>query len=342
MFLSYKSKMSYFNPDEELLTRRQDNGDRFCLFPIQYKDIYDMYKKNESCFWTTEEIDFTQDINDYNSLTDNEKYFLENILGFFASSDNIVIERLLSSLSTEIQLPEVRLFYGFQACIEGVHTQSYNLMIDTLVKDTKRKHQLFRAIDTIPVVKKKSDWAIKYIEQKLDQKDALARKIFAFGIVEGLFFSSSFASIFYFKERGKLLHGLAKSNEWIARDEGFHCEFAILLYTYVNNKLSQKDAINIMKEAVSIEQEFICDSISCDMIGMRKDEMKQYIRYVADRLMKSFGYDLIYEASNPYSFMEKNSLGGKTNFFESRVSEYRKASSSTINFDTSSDSEDDF
>lgn len=331
-----------FDPNQEILTRRDNNSSsRFCLFPIQYEDIYQMYKKNESCFWVVDEIDFTQDIDDYERLSDSEKYFLENILGFFASSDNIVIERLLSSLSVEIQLPEVRLFYGFQCAIEGIHTQAYNLMIDTLIKDNKRKQELFNAIETIPCVKQKSDWAVKYIEQKLDKPESLAAKIFAFGIVEGLFFSSSFASIFYFKQRGKLLHGLAKSNEWISRDEGFHTEFAILLYSYVKNKLSKQDALDIMKEAVAIEEEFICESIPCDLIGMKKKEMKSYIRYVADRLMYSFGYELIYEAKNPYAFMEKNSLSGKTNFFESRVSEYRKASSSSINFD-SSDSDGDF
>ena len=248
---------------------------------------------------------------------------------------------MFSSLATEITVPEARLFYSFQLCMEAVHSVTYNLLIDTLVKDTKGKQDLFRAVETLPCVAKKAQWAINHIETKLDRPDALARKIFSFGIVEGLFFSGSFCALFWLKNRGLCCHGLGLSNEFIARDEGLHVEFAILLYKYVVNRLSEEDAFAIMRQAVDIEEEFITESISCNMIGMKCLEMKQYIRYVADRLLHSFGYNILYEATNPFPFMMKNSIDGKSNFFEKRVSDYRRATASPSSFTTVDDLEND-
>ena len=285
--------------ENEILTANENEMDRFCLFPIKYMDMYKMYERHQSMFWTPEEIDIASDVNDFKSLTSTEQNFIEHILGFFASSDNIVIERLFSSLATEITVPEVRLFYSFQLCMESVHSVTYNLLIDTLVKDPKRKQDLFRAVETLPAVGRKAQWAIDHIESKLDQKDALARKIFSFGIVEGLFFSGSFCALFWLKNRGKCCNGLGLSNEFISRDEALHVEFAILLYKYVVNRLSEEDAYSIMRTAVDIEDEFITESISCQMIGMSCSDMKQYIRFCADRLLQSFGYNILYEVSNP-------------------------------------------
>lgn len=305
---------------EEYLTSK--NNDRLQLFPIKHEDMWEQYKKHEQSIWTVEEIDMTQDKKEWETLSDNEKQFIENILAFFASSDSIVLENLVSNFCQEITCPEARCFYGVQAFIENVHSEAYALMIETFVDDSVRKDQLFRAIDTIPCVEKKGQWALQWISKKEDKCD-LARRLFAFGIVEGMFFSGSFCAIYWLKQKGKLINSLGKSNEWIARDEGLHLNFAILLYTYIQNRLDKEEAENIMREAVEIEEEFICDSIPVDMIGMSKDLMCQYIRFVADRIMVQFGYDILFECKNPFPFMQQISLDGKTNFFEARVSEYQ-------------------
>lgn len=317
----------------------EDNS-RFCLFPIKYNDLYNAYETHRNCFWTAQEVDFVKDKEQYKLLTENEQRFIESILAFFANSDGIVLENLFTNLTTKISVPEARQFYAMQTLSEAIHQETYSKLIDTFISCPKRKQELFTAIDTIPVVKKKSQWALDKIHQKKDHCD-LSRLLFSFGIVEGLFFSSSFASIFWLKERNLLVHSLGLSNQWISRDESFHTDFAALLHTYVKNKISEEEAIEIMKDAVKIEIEFITESIKCDMIGMKKKEMATYICYVADRLMVSFGYNVIYEASNPYPFISKVSLDGKTNFFEAKVTEYALPSqvSSETNFDVNFDTE---
>ena len=305
--------------NDEILTI--ENNDRFSLFPIRYPDMWKQYKNHENTFWTVQEIDMSIDRKEWDTLSENERTFIENILAFFANSDSIVLENLVTNFCKEITIPEARCFYGFQAMMENIHSEAYGLMIDTFVKDEKRKNELYRAMETIPCVEQKAQWALDWIYRKKDKKD-LARRLFAFGIVEGLFFSGSFCAIFWLKEKGKLINSLGKSNEWIARDEALHTDFAILLYSYIKNRISEEEAIDIMKEAVLIEEQFICHSLSVDMIGMSKEMMSQYIRFVADRLMVQFGYSIIYEAVNPFPFMQKISLDGKTNFFEQRVSEY--------------------
>ena len=299
---------------------KQDN-ERFFLFPIRYHDMWKLYKKHQQTIWTTEEIDMSIDRKEWEKLDPVEKKFIENILGFFANSDTIVLENLVTNFCKEITIPEARCFYGIQAAMENVHSETYALMIDTFVQDETRKLELFHAMETIPCVEKKANWALKWITSNKDDHD-LARRLFGFGIVEGLFFSGSFCAIFWLKEKGKLINSLGKSNEWIARDEALHTDFAILLYKYVDNKVAVEEAKQIMRDAVSIEEEFICQSIPVKMIGMDQDLMCEYIRFVADRLMVQFGYPVLYEAKNPFAFMQKISLDGKTNFFEQRVSEY--------------------
>lgn len=290
--------------------------------------MWEQYKNHKNSFWTVEEIDMSIDRKEWGTLTENEKTFIENILAFFANSDSIVLENLVTNFCKEITIPEARCFYSFQAMIENIHSEAYALMIDTFVNDEKRKEELFKAMETIPCVEQKAQWALKWINMKKDEKD-LARRLFAFGIVEGLFFSGSFCSIFWLKERGKLINSLGKSNEWIARDEALHTEFAVLLYKYIQNRISEEEAQDIMIEAVRIEIEFITESLSVGMIGMNKELMSEYIRFVADRLMVQFGYNILYEAKNPFPFMQKISLDGKTNFFEQRVSEYCIANGTT-------------
>lgn len=316
--------------ENEFITK--SSNDRFCLFPIKYPDIWKHYKDHEQTIWTAEEIDMTQDKKQWDTLTENEQNFIQNILAFFASSDTIVLENLMTNFSNQITIPEARCFYSVQAFIESVHTQVYALMIETFVNDAEKKEKLFRAIETIPCVQQKAEWAIQWISNKKD-KSHLGRNLFCFGIVEGLFFSGSFCAIFWLKQKGKLIHSLGKSNEWIARDEALHTRFAILMYSYIENKISEEEASEIMRDAVAIEENFICNSISVDMIGMSKDLMCEYIRFVADRLMVQFGYNVIYEAKNPFVFMEQISLEGKTNFFEAKVSEYRiPESAKELNF----------
>jgi ribonucleotide reductase beta subunit family protein with ferritin-like domain len=299
----------------------EENPDRFVMFPIKYPDIWKMYKDACASFWTAEEIDFAGDLIDYPKLSENEQYFIKMILAFFSSSDGIVNENLCYRFYNEIQIPEARAFYGFQVAIESIHSEVYSLMIDTFVKDTVEKDKLFHAIDNFPSIKKKADWAIKYIQSE----DDFATRLIAFAIVEGVFFSGAFCSIFWIKQKG-LMPGLCFSNELIARDESSHTLFAVLIYSHLNNKLSQEKIYNIMKEAVEIETEFINSSIPCSLLGMNSDLMTQYIQFVSDRLLVQLGCDQLYKVKNPFPFMESIGLQNNTNFFESRVSEYNKAS----------------
>ena len=304
----------------ELLT--QENPGRFVLFPICYKDIWDKYKDHMSVFWTAQEIDLSKDRKDWNNLTNNEKYFIKNILAFFAGSDGIVLENLGSRFMSEIQIPEAKCFYGFQIAMENIHSETYSLLIDTYIQDDQEKDRLFNAIETIPCVKRKAEWALKWIN---DKDSSFATRLIAFAIVEGVFFSGSFCSIFWLKKRG-LMPGLTFSNELISRDEGLHTDFAVLLYTkYIKNKLSEEKVHEIVSEAVSIEKEFITESLPCNLIGMNSELMKQYIEFVADRLLSQLSHNKLYNTKNPFDFMEMISLRGKTNFFEKRVSEYSMA-----------------
>lgn len=303
----------------------QENKDRFVLFPIQYHDIWEMYKKAESSFWTAEEIDLMQDLQDWNNkLNDDEKHFIKHVLAFFAASDGIVNENLAVNFLREVQFPEARCFYGFQVMIENIHSETYSLLIDTYIKDSDEKNKLFHAIDTVPCVGKKAEWALRWINN-----GSFVERLIAFAAVEGIFFSGSFCSIFWLKKRG-LMPGLSFSNELISRDEGLHCDFACLLYTkYIENKLPESTVQQIIREAVSIEHEFVRDAIPVRLIGMNADLMCQYIEFVADRLLVALGCNKIYNATNPFDFMEMISLQGKTNFFEKRVSEYKKAAVGT-------------
>jgi len=295
---------------------------RFVLFPIQYPDIWAAYKKAESVFWTYEEIDLSKDIYDWDDkLTDNERHFIKHILAFFAASDGIVMENLAVRFMREVQIPEARAFYSFQIAMENIHSETYSGLIDTYIKDPAERDRLFNAIERIPCVKKKAEWALKYIEN--DAVD-FATRLVAFAIVEGIFFSASFCSIFWLKKRG-LMMGLTLSNEFISRDEGLHTDFACLLYSKLRNKLSEDRVHQMIRESVEIEKEFITESIPCNMIGMNSDMMKTYIEFCADRLTVQLGYPRIWNSKNPFDFMELQSMEGKTNFFERRVSEYAKA-----------------
>tara|TARA_B100001094_G_scaffold231439_1_gene226251 strand:- start:561 stop:1517 length:957 start_codon:yes stop_codon:yes gene_type:complete len=297
------------------------NPNRFTIFPLKYPDLWELYKKAESSFWTSGEIDFSADSNDWDNLNEDEKHFLLNILAFFAGSDGIVLENLLTNFFTEVQIPEARSFYALQAAIENIHGEVYGLLIDTFSENDEIKNKLFNAIETIPCVKKKADWAIKWMNPSL----SFAHRLVAFAIVEGVFFSGSFCAIFWFKSRNKMVKTLGTSNELIARDESMHTEFAIALYHHLKNKLDNETINNIIKEAVEIEEEFIIDSIKCSMIGMNELLMRQYIRFVADRLLIQLGCPKIYNDENPFAFMETIGLDGKTNFFEKRVTEYQLA-----------------
>ena len=304
----------------EILTL--ETNDRYCLFPIKYHDMWEHYKTHKNSFWTVEEIDMSIDKKEWDTLCDTERKFIEHILAFFANSDSIVLENLVTNFCKEVTIPEARCFYAFQAMMENIHSEAYALMIDTFIDDQVHKMKLFRAMETIPCVEKKAKWALQWIN---DENCSLARRLMAFGIVEGLFFSGSFCAIFWLKEKGKLINSLGKSNEWISRDEALHTEFAILLYGYVVQKMDEEEAIAMMKDAVAIETEFICESLPVSMIGMDKTLMKQYIHFVADKLLVKFGYSKVYDESCPFPFMQKISLDGKTNFFEARVSEYSQA-----------------
>ncbi|SET90391.1 ribonucleoside-diphosphate reductase small subunit [Hymenobacter actinosclerus] len=302
---------------EPLLT---ENPNRFVLFPIQHDDVWQFYKKAEASFWTAEEIDLSQDQKDWDNLNDGERHFISHVLAFFAASDGIVNENLAINFMQEVQMAEARCFYGFQVMMENIHSETYSLLIDTYIKDPKQKDYLFNALETVPCVKKKGDWAIKWINS-----ENFTERLIAFAAVEGIFFSGSFCSIFWLKKRG-LMPGLTFSNELISRDEGLHCDFACLLYKdHMQNKLPEARVQEIIRDAVEIEQEFVTDALPVNLIGMNAKTMSQYIEFVADRLLESLGYSRIYNATNPFDFMEMISLQGKTNFFEKRVAEYQKA-----------------
>lgn len=296
-------------------------GERYTLFPISAneQDLYKMYKKQVASFWTAEEIDFSKDKEDWEKLTENERYFIKHILAFFAGSDGVVQENLATRFQKEVQSPVARLFYGMQNAMEGIHSETYSLLIDQYVKDKDEQMKYFRAIDEIPAIRKKAQWAIKWIESPTDY----ATRLIGFACVEGIFFSGSFCAIYWLKKRG-LLPGLTFSNELISRDEGLHTEFAIAMYHKLQNKLSSEETITIIKDAVEAETEFITEALPCSLIGMNARDMTQYIQFVADRLAVQLGCPKIYKASNPFDFMDLISLEGKTNFFEKKVSEYSK------------------
>jgi len=298
------------------------SGQRYTLFPISpaEEDLYKLYKKAVACFWTAEEIDFSRDREDWDKLNYNEQNFIKQVLAFFAGSDGIVQENLATRFQKDIQSPVARLFYGFQNASEGIHSETYSLLIDQYVKDKDEQLKYFRAIDTIPCIAAKAQWAKNWIEST----DSYATRLVAFACVEGIFFSGSFCAIYWIKKRG-LLPGLTFSNELISRDEGLHTEFAVTLYHKLVNKLSEKEIRQIITEAVEIECNFICESLPCSLIGMNAKDMKTYIEFVADRLALQFGISKIYKSMNPFDFMELISLEGKTNFFEKKVSEYAKA-----------------
>ncbi len=302
--------------ENEVLLR--ENKDRFVILPINYPRIWEMYKKHEASFWTAEEIDLSDDLKHWENLNDGERHFISHILAFFAASDGIVNENLAVNFMSEVQVPEARCFYGFQIMMENIHSETYALLIDTYVKDPAEKDRLFHAIDTVPAVQKKAQWALKWINN-----GTFAQRLVAFAAVEGIFFSGSFCSIFWLKKRG-LMPGLTFSNELISRDEGMHCEFACLLYSMLGEKLSKEEATAIITDAVEIEKEFVTDALPVNLIGMNAKLMSQYIEFVADRWLLELGYDKVYNAANPFDFMEMISLQGKTNFFEKRVGDYQK------------------
>ena len=299
----------------------QPNDNRFVIFPIQHNDLWEWYKKQQACFWTAEEIDLQSDVIDWTTkLTDDERYFIKHILAFFAASDGIVNENLAENFVNEVQYSEAKFFYGFQIMMENVHSETYSLLIDTYVKDEGEKDRLFRAIEVFPAIRKKADWALKWIES-----DSFAERLIAFAAVEGIFFSGAFCSIFWLKKRG-LLPGLTFSNELISRDEGMHADFAVHLHNnHIVNRVSPERIREIIIDALNIEREFITESLPVSLIGMNSKLMTQYLEFVADRLLLEFGCEKEYEATNPFDFMEMISLEGKTNFFEKRVSEYQKA-----------------
>ena len=296
-----------------------ENPNRFVLFPIQNDEVWQYYKKSQASFWTAEEIDLSQDQKDWNTLNDNERHFIKHVLAFFAASDGIVNENLAVNFMQEVQMPEARCFYGFQIMMENIHSETYSLLIDTYIKDPKEKDYLFNALETVPAVQKKGEWALKWINS-----ENFAERLVAFAAVEGIFFSGSFCSIFWLKKRG-LMPGLTFSNELISRDEGLHCDFACLLYSYLQNKLSEERVQSIIADAVRIEQEFVTDALPVSLIGMNAKNMAHYIEFVADRLLVALGCAKIYNTANPFDFMEMISVQGKTNFFEKRVAEYQKA-----------------
>lgn len=303
--------------EDEVLLR--ENKDRFVILPINYPKLWEHYKRHEASFWTAEEIDLSADAKDWAAMTDGERHFISHVLAFFAASDGIVNENLAVNFMSEVQLPEARCFYGFQIMMENIHSETYALLIDTYIKDAKEKDRLFHAIDTVPAVKKKAEWALRWIEN-----GSFAERLVAFAAVEGIFFSGSFCSIFWLKKRG-LMPGLTFSNELISRDEGLHCEFACVLYSMLTNKLTQEQVYSIIGNAVEIEKEFITDALPVKLIGMNADLMQQYIEFVADRWLSELGYPKMFNATNPFDFMEMISLEGKTNFFEKRVGDYQKA-----------------
>ena len=299
----------------------KQNPSRFVLFPIKYNDIWSMYKKHEASFWTAEEIDLSQDIKDWDSLKDDERHFIKHVLAFFAASDGIVLENIGERFLAEVQLPEARCFYGFQLAMENVHSETYSLLLDTYIRDPKEKSRMFNAMETIPCIERKAKWAMRWITSG----KSFAERLVAFAVVEGIFFSGSFCSIYWLKKRGKM-PGLTFSNELISRDEGLHTDFACMLYKKLEyTQLDESVIIEIVSEAVDIEKEFVCDAIPVALIGMNAGLMSTYIEFVADRLLNELGCKKIYNATNPFEWMTMISLQGKTNFFEKRVGEYQKS-----------------
>ena len=309
----------------------KENKDRFVMFPIKHHDLWEWYKKCEASFWTAEEIDLHQDLTDWSTkLNDDEKFFIKHILAFFAASDGIVNENLAENFVNEVQYSEAKFFYGFQIMMENIHSETYSLLIDTYVKDDAEKDKLFNAIETFPAIKKKADWALKWIES-----DSFAERLIAFAGVEGIFFSGAFCSIFWLKKRG-LMPGLTFSNELISRDEGVHCDYAVHLHNnHLVNKVPKERITQILTDALDIEKEFITESLPVSLIGMNAKLMTQYLEFVTDRLLVELNCDKVYNATNPFEFMDMISLQGKTNFFEKRVSEYQKAG--VLNNDTRSE-----
>jgi ribonucleoside-diphosphate reductase beta chain len=308
----------------------KENPGRFVIFPLKYQDIWEKYKTAQHSFWTAEEIDLGQDLTDWDEkLNDDERHYIKNVLAFFAASDGIVNENLAENFLKEVQYAEAKFFYGFQIAMENVHSETYSLLIDTYIKDEQEKNHLFNAIDTVPSVKKKADWALKWIES-----ESFAERLIAFAAVEGIFFSGSFCSIFWLKKRG-LMPGLAFSNELISRDEGLHCEFACLLHNkYITNKVSEERIAEIIMEAVEIEKEFVTDSLPVSLIGMNAKLMQQYIEFVADYWLTELGCKKVYNTDNPFDFMDMLSLQNKSNFFEKRTSEYQKPKNRDIDFNS--------
>ncbi|GAV08605.1 hypothetical protein RvY_18270 [Ramazzottius varieornatus] len=304
--------------DEPLL---RENPNRFVIFPIRYHDIWQMYKKAVASFWTTEEVDLSKDVQQWEALTANEKHFISHVLAFFAASDGIVNENLVERFSQEVQITEARFFYGFQIAIENIHSEMYSLLIDTYIKDPVQRDYLFNAVETMPSVRKKADWALSWINSS---NATYGERVVAFASVEGIFFSGSFASIFWLRKRG-IMPGLTFSNELISRDEGLHCDFACLMFSHLVNKPSKERILEIICDAVQIEQEFLTVALPCSLLGMNCTLMKRYIEFVADRLLLELGVPKFYKVENPFDFMENISLEGKTNFFEKRVGEYAKA-----------------
>jgi len=315
------------NNSEPLLT---PDDNRFVMFPIKHDDIWKMYEKQVDCFWRPQEIDLTKDTGDWNALNEDERMFISMILAFFAASDGIVLENLATRFMGDVQLSEARAFYGFQIAMENIHSHTYSLLIETLIQNSEEKDKLFRAIETYPCIQKKAEWAKKWIH---DNRSSFASRLIAFACIEGIFFSGAFCSIFWLKKRG-LMPGLTFSNELISRDEALHTEFAVLLYSKLNKKLNKSRIYEIIKEAVDIETEFICEALPCRLIGMNSQSMSQYIQFVADRLCLQLGYDKIYNVSNPFDFMELISIESKTNFFEKRVSEYALANKTKLDDDS--------
>lgn len=303
-----------------------EQANRYVIFPIQHEDFWKMYKKAEANFWTSEELDLSKDLTDWGKLNDNEQYFIKMVLAFFAASDGIVNENLVERFCNEVQILEAKFFYGFQVAMENIHSETYSLLIDTYIKNQAEKTKLFNALDHFPSIKKKADWAIKWIN---DKDSSFATRIIGFAAVEGIFFSGAFCSIFWLKKRG-LMPGLCHSNELISRDEGLHTEFAVLMYHNLVEKPSPEHVQDIIKDAVSIEKEFITESLSCELIGMNKSLMSQYIEYIADRLLLTLGLEKVYHSENPFDWMEMISVQGKTNFFEKRVGEYSNKANPNI------------
>jgi len=302
---------------EQLL---MENPRRWVMFPIRFPEIWEMYKKHEASFWTAEEIDLSSDAKDWEGLSAEEQHFIKHILAFFAASDGIVLENLAGAFSTEVQLPEARAFYGFQMAMENIHSETYSLLIEQYVRDPEEQDKIFNAIATMPAVNEKAQWAIQW----MNKDNSFAERLVAFAAVEGVLFSGSFCAIYWLKKRG-LMPGLTFSNELISRDEGLHAEFACLLYSMLENKLPEDVVHDMIRGAVAVERKFICEALSCDLIGMNSELMTRYIEFVADRLLTALGHTKLFGSTNPFDWMELISLQGKTNFFEKRVGEYQKA-----------------